>query len=68
MTRSDLGGTTRLEDLHRVLAARGHVVPVFALDAREPAQVRTLLGALIALVEARARVAALPMQARGATV
>lgn len=53
VTRLDLGGTTRVDDYHERLAARGRLLPVFSLDARDPVQARTLLGTLVALVEAR---------------
>jgi signal recognition particle receptor subunit beta len=55
VTRGDLASRDRLEAVHAALAAvAGQAVPVFVLDAREPAQMRTLLAALVALVEARA--------------
>lgn len=53
VTRHDLRSSPSPEDFHRALDAMNRVAPVFMLDAREPAQVRTLLGTLIAMVEAR---------------
>ena len=53
VTRRDLSPRPSPEDFHAVLAGMERVVPIFTLDAREPAQMRTLLGTLIAMVEAR---------------
>ena len=54
VTRHDLRAQPTPEDFHDALALLDRILPVFTLDAREPAQVRTLLGTLIAMVEARA--------------
>ena len=54
VTRQDVSRTPSIEDYQDRLDAQARALPVFSLDAREPAQVRTLLGTLIALVEARA--------------
>ena len=58
VTRQDVRREPVPEDYQNHLAAQGRLLPVFSLDAREPAQVRTLLGTLIALVEARATLGA----------
>jgi signal recognition particle receptor subunit beta len=57
VTRHDLSPHPTSDDFHRALAAQDRVVPIFTLDARQPAQVRVLLGTLIAMVEARASAA-----------
>ncbi|NUO75364.1 MAG: ATP-binding protein [Lysobacter sp.] len=54
ITRRDLGRTPPLEAYHAHLARLGRVLPVFSVDARNAAQVRTMLGTLIAMVEAQA--------------
>lgn len=54
VTRLDVGPAVGIDDYQERLAALDRLLPVFSLDAREPTQVRTLLGTLIALVEARA--------------
>jgi signal recognition particle receptor subunit beta len=68
VTRQDVSGATDAEAYQRHLASQSRVLPVFSLDAREPGQVRTLLGTLIAMVEARAAYAgARPTVSRGAS-
>jgi uncharacterized protein len=52
VTRGDLAGAMSLEPLHAALRRTGRVLPLFALDAREPAQVLALLGTLLAIVDA----------------
>lgn len=54
ITRTDLGAGAGLARYHACLAELGRMLPVFTLDARDRDQTRTLLGTLIALVEARA--------------
>ncbi|RDZ26713.1 GTP-binding protein [Lysobacter silvisoli] len=54
VTRRDQGGTPPMEAYHARLGRLGRVLPVFSVDARNAAQVRTMLGALIAMVEAKA--------------
>lgn len=56
VTRSDLASESRHDALHAVLAERDLLVPLFCIDARDPAQVRTLLASLVAMVEARVAV------------
>lgn len=68
ITRTDLSSKPSVDAYFARLAGLCRVLPLFTLDAREPGQVRTLLGALIAMVEANA--AAAPdaaMTPRGAT-
>ncbi len=57
VTRNDIGSGPTADRYHAGLAQLGRMLPVFMVDAREPEQVRTLLGTLIALVEANAEVA-----------
>ncbi|HPF73067.1 MAG: GTP-binding protein [Lysobacteraceae bacterium] len=54
VTRTDVNPQPDTETYNERLRESGRVLPVFALDAREPRQVCTLLGTLVALVEARA--------------
>ena len=54
VTRSDLQEQPTLAVYNESLAQRGRVLPAFSVDAREPAQMKTMLGALVAMVEARA--------------
>lgn len=59
ITRRDVGRGPAMDAYHMRLTRLGRVLPVFSVDARNAAQVRTMLGALIAMVEAKAA-AALP--------
>jgi signal recognition particle receptor subunit beta len=63
VTRSDVRAGPPLDAYHARLAETGRMFPVFTLDAREPARMRTLLAALIATVETRAALHA-PAEAR----
>ena len=54
VTRRDLAAKPSMANYNAKLAQLGYLLPVFAVDAREPGQVRTMLGALVAMVEARA--------------
>lgn len=58
VTRSDIGNGPAVEGYHSQLAEIGRMLPVFTIDARETTQMRTLLGTLIAMVEARVDVVA----------
>lgn len=51
VTRTDLSPEPSLDAYYSRLARLDRMLPVFTLDAREPVQVRTLLGTLIAMVE-----------------
>jgi signal recognition particle receptor subunit beta len=55
ITRSDISRAPTAEQYHARLLELGRVLPVFTIDAREAAQMRTLLGTLVAMVEARAQ-------------
>ena len=61
ITRMDVGGETRLGDYAARAAERGGAVPipVLSVDPREREQMRTLLLALVASIEMRARAEAL---------
>ena len=54
ITRRDLAAKPSMANYNAKLAQLGYLLPVFTVDAREPGQVRTMLGALVAMVEARA--------------
>lgn len=54
VTRRDVSNTPPMEAYHARLAQLRRVLPVFTVDARNPAQVQTMLGALVAMVEAAA--------------
>ena len=53
VTRRDLQPEPPIATYNAKLAQLGYLLPVFAVDARHPAQVRTMLSALVAMVEAR---------------
>ena len=53
VTRRDLQGGPAMATYNAKLAQMGHLLPVFAVDARSSAQVMTMLGTLVAMVEAR---------------
>lgn len=53
VTRTDLGPAPDPAAWHARLATLGRRLPVFMVDAREPTQLRALLGALLALVNIR---------------
>jgi uncharacterized protein len=51
VTRMDLARTVSLDDYRQSLFARGHVYPVFEIDAREPNDVKILIHALLASLQ-----------------
>lgn len=53
VTRRDVEPGPRVATYNARLAQLGYLLPVFAVDARDAGQVRTMLGALVAMVEAR---------------
>ena len=57
VTRRDLSAKPTIATYNAKLAQLGYLLPVFAVDARETAQVKTMLGALVAMVEARTHAA-----------
>lgn len=58
VTRRDLSAEPPMAAYNARLAQLGHLLPVFAVDARNAAQMYTMLGALVAMVEARTQAAA----------
>lgn len=57
VTRRDLSPKPSIATYNAKLAQLGYLLPVFAVDAREAAQVKTMLSALVAMVEARTNAA-----------
>lgn len=53
VTRRDLHAGCTMATYNAKLAQMGHLLPVFAVDARSLSQVTTMLGTLVAMVEAR---------------
>ena len=53
VTRRDLKPAPSIAAYNAKLAQLGYLLPVFAVDARASAQVRTMLSTLVAMVEAR---------------
>ena len=53
VTRRDIQASPTIATYNAKLAQMGCMLPVFAVDARVPGQVMTMLGTLVAMVEAR---------------
>lgn len=58
VTRRDVRAEPPIAAYNARLAQLGHLLPVFAVDARNAAQMKTMLGALVAMVEAHTQAAA----------